>query len=182
MKNKFGLITLAAIMSSGLFVSTTTVTRAEQTDKITVDGRFGSKCFNYGGGSSGSKVGVCDISFYKLIATPEVFNKNDISITGYLISSFGDLVLFPSKSSYLGGKDVEGVKLGPPFKISNKILKAAKNGIYPIRVIGYFNAHYGGSRTSPPRLGLLSGIKDVAFSQRIPSGDETNMDGIKVVQ
>lgn len=138
----------------------------------TVDGRFGSKCMPW---IQDSKRSLCSISFYKLIAKPEAYQNKLISASSYLINMFGYYVLFPSKNSYESGVDVEGVELLNDKAIPLKLRKESVDGVFPVRVVGVFDAKFGGSGDSPLQLlGAFKQVEVVKYAPRINSGESNN--------
>jgi hypothetical protein len=92
------------------------------------------------------------VSFYRLIAEPEKYDGRLVMIVGYLVDLFGAPVLFPNFSSFDSGSDVEGIELvGARF--SPEILAAKKKGVWPVYVVGIFDAKSTLSQFY--RLGLM---------------------------
>lgn len=104
----------------------------------TPDGRFGTSCYtfnNFGGKE------VCEVPFVRLLTTPEKYDGKIIRVTGYLINVHGSPVLFANKSSFDSGVDMEGLAL-KEVKIPQKIKRKINSGIWPVYIVGKFNAKY----------------------------------------
>jgi len=108
----------------------------------TPDGRFGTSCYVISGIS---KEELCEVPFARLLATPERYDGKIVRVTGYLIniksSPYGSLMLFANKSSFDSGAEIEGIILRDG-KIPKKMEKKINSGVWPVYVIGRFNAKY----------------------------------------
>ena len=112
----------------------------------TPDGRFGTACY----GAPTEE--VCQASFYRLIARPDAYDGRVILVIGYLIYVFGEPTLFANRESYDSGVDVEGIRIFgdlPP-----KIDHQAQTGVWPVAVIGTFDAKEMGAAI--PKLGAIT--------------------------
>lgn len=131
--------------------------------KTTFDGRFGTQCTSWAKNPSKQ---LCTISFYKLISSPEKYHGRLINITGFLVDVFGRPVLFPSKSSYEGDIQIEGVELAGELNLDPVVKAHLSSGLFPVTVTGVFDAKYVGPDV--PRLGELHDIVSVKYAPRIP--------------
>lgn len=122
----------------------------------------------------------CDVSFVQLLANPQAYDQRRVYVIGYLVSDFGDLFLYPDKNSYEGGKDVESLALVRPFRLSKAVLKGVGRGMYPVAVLGRFEARAALPGAVVPRLGAISGVVKIVPVPRIPSGAKLDMHGIEV--
>lgn len=132
--------------------------------KPTPDGRFNTECHRWG---KDPERRLCDVSFIRLLATPERYDTKLISVRGYLAEVFGTPVLFQSTSSYHLGSEIEGIEIyGSPL-ISGEIGEyLSRDGVVPVLVVGTFDAKYVGGKL--PRLGALKEVEHVMLSRRIP--------------
>jgi hypothetical protein len=93
-------------------------------------------------------------------------------LTGYLISVFGRPVIFPSKESYESGVEVEGIRLfNATFPV--EIEKRMKTGVWPVMVIGKFDAKFLGETGA--RLGAITNTQSVMMAY--PGGVRPNGSG-----
>lgn len=118
----------------------------------TVDGRFNTGCMP----PPGQKIGLCIISFYKLISNPEYYDGKMVEITGFVVSAFGSYVIFPSADSYRANIDSEGIELQGHLNFGEGFAGNIKSGL-TIRLSGVFDAHYQGGGIV--RLGALKKVR-----------------------
>jgi hypothetical protein len=90
-----------------------------------------------------------------------------ISITGFLVSDFGELVMFPSKETYLAAAEIEGLELFTDSDLPEEIDLSIVQGAFPVYVIGVFDAKYAGG--SIARFGALREIKSLVKVKRLRS-------------
>ena len=142
-------------IASLVFVFTLSTASASQ--QRTPDGRFGTECYENAGRIYSKE--LCQVSFYRLLAKPEMYDGRVILVIGYLIDVYGDHVLFANRESYDSGVEVEGIRLigGKMEQDIEKIENHEKNGAWPVFVIGTFDAKYSGAQL--PRLGALKDIQ-----------------------
>lgn len=131
--------------------------------KTTFDGRFGTPCTSWAKNPSKQ---ICTISFYKLISSPEKYQSEVINITGFLVNVFGRPVLFPSRNSYDGDIQIEGIELVGKLSLSQVVKAHLSSGLFPVTVTGTFDAKYVGPDV--PRLGALHDIASIKYAPRIP--------------
>lgn len=118
----------------------------------TVDGRFNTECIP----PPGEREGLCLVSFYRLIANPESYDGKKVQLTGFLVYTFGNYVIFPSRDSYKANIPSEGIEFQGKIKFDRGFSKNVKSGYFPIRVSGVFDAHYQG-----PGLVRLGALREV---------------------
>lgn len=134
-----------------------------QTEALrTVDGRFGTKCRLW---EKGFAEEICIVSFVKLIANPERYDGRLVLTTGFIINSFGTPILYMNEASYNGDLSVEGIELIGQLNIVDGIESQLDIGIFPVTVVGHFDAHYEGFNID--RLGALRDISHIIYSPRI---------------
>ncbi|HEY8942153.1 MAG TPA: hypothetical protein VIM59_18295 [Cellvibrio sp.] len=121
----------------------------------TPDGRFGTSCYSIS--SFGGE--VCEAPFARLLATPERYDEKVIRVTGFMINVYGSPVLYVNKSSFESGADIEGIIL-ESGKIPKKMQKKINSGIWPVYVVGRFNAKYDND-DKIYRLGRIEGIVSI---------------------
>lgn len=129
----------------------------------TPDGRFNSRCMSWGNEVSRE---FCTVSFYRLLATPEKYHDRLIAVTGYLIKLFNRPVLFVNRNSYEADADYEGIVL-IDAKIPDEIKSKMNEGVWPVVVVGVFDAKYTGAQVH--RLGALRDIQNIALVEKYPS-------------
>lgn len=155
----------AAICLSAFFLCGSSLVLAQTAgSRRTVDGRFGTQCSKLPGGDP---TPVCTISFYRLIALPERYDGKRIQITGFLVAGFDGIFLYPNKPSYDADVEGESVKFCSSFELPKDISDRLDVGVFPVSVIGTFDAHYGGDASTNPRLGCLREIFRAAYLPRI---------------
>lgn len=135
---------------------------AKDAAKATFDGRFNSKCYGHTLGVSGE---VCDVSFYRLLAFPEKYNNKYVRVTGFLVNVFGRTILFLDKSRFDADMQIEGIELKGKFDIEKDLLEKLDVGVFPVVVVGLFDATYEGPDVK--RLGAISDIKSVSLVEKI---------------
>jgi hypothetical protein len=128
----------------------------------TPDGRFETHC-RYASPGTGGPEELCEVSFYKLIATPEKFDGRRVALRAFLIDLNGEPTLFPSRESYDSGADVEGITL-IGATLPPEVEASIKTGVWPVIVIGTFDARFMGHRS--PRLGSVNVIR-IAVGPRV---------------
>jgi hypothetical protein len=165
MKLRVQPVLIAAALFCGLHVAHAlpAISVSDLPEK-TPDGRFTSRCIAWGNDSNRE---FCKVSFYRLIATPEKYHGRLIGVVGFMITLFGEPVLFVNHDSYWANLDYEGVTL-IGADIPNKLKAKIKNGVRPILVVGVFDANYIG--TQIPRLGALRDIQIVTLLEHLPTG------------
>ena len=132
----------------------------------TPDGRFDSRCMSWGNDVTRE---FCTVSFYRLLAAPEKYHDRLIGVTGYLIKLYNRPVLFVNRSSYEAEADYEGIAL-IDAKIPDEIKDKINDGVWPVLVIGVFDAKYTGIKIH--RLGALRDIQNIALIEPSPSVTE----------
>lgn len=133
---------------------------AQDIPKKSFDGRFGSRCFILDV-RSGKE--VCVIPFQRILATPERYHRKVISLTGFLVNSFGRAVLFPDSESYRSDMQLEGIELIGVFSLDKSVKAGMDKGVFPVTVVGVFDATYQGADIF--RLGAMREISSVASYQ-----------------
>ncbi|WP_153022947.1 hypothetical protein [Rhodanobacter thiooxydans] len=152
---KYSCILLTFFLSVDIF--------AQDIPKVSFDGRFGSQCIAF---SRNSKEGVCIAPFQRVLVNPEKYNHKLISLTGFLVNSFGRPVLFPSSESYKSDMQFEGIELMGKLPLDKKVMDGMDKGVFPIRVVGIFDATYQGADVF--RLGAIKNISSITLHQIIP--------------
>lgn len=122
----------------------------------------------------------CHVSWYRLLANPAAYRGRIVGVTGYLVSDFGDLILYPDKASYQRGNEDDGLILQRPFSISKRIVDKAAHGAFPVYVLGRLGSPIEGNVHVIPRVGSLYEIHKILDTPRIPSGTPLEMDGIHI--
>lgn len=125
---------------------------------------------------------MCDVSWYQLLAKPDAYEGKIVSVQGYLVSDFGDLLLYPDEASYRGGKETESLLLARPFHIPAAVIDqlGVGKGVYPVTVLGRFATVPRDPRLEIRRGGELREIKKILFMPKVPSGTPLDMHGISV--
>jgi len=82
-------------------------------------------------------VAVCEISFYKLLATPEKYDKKYIAVIGYMAISNGRLAVYPTEMSYKLSIEQDSFSIKTPMK-ERQSLAGDLNRHY-VRIVGLFN-------------------------------------------
>lgn len=100
-------------------------------------------------------VAVCQISFYKLLATPEKYEKKYIAVVGYVAISNGRLAVYPTELSYKLSIEQDSFSIMTPMKEREKL--ASNLNRHYVRVVGLFNYQIIGDR---PGIGFISRIVD----------------------
>jgi hypothetical protein len=127
-----------------------------------------------------SVLASCGVSWYRLQANSSAYRGRIVGLTGYLISDFGDLVLYPDKANYEGGNELDSIVLERPFTISREIVDKVASGVYPVFVLGRFGPPVQGDAHAVPRAGRLYEIHKIMITSRVPSGSPLNTDGIRI--
>ena len=122
----------------------------------TPDGRFGTQCYPWGANPS---KGLCRVSFYRLIATPERYHNKPVAVTGYLRKVYGYPVLFPTESSFRASALSEGIAL-LDASLPAEIQRNLESGVFPVMVVGTFDAKYVGG-PALPLLGAFTNVHNV---------------------
>jgi hypothetical protein len=156
------LLSAAVVLTASAEVTAQRFT-VESVENRSPDGRFGTRCYPWSGDTSRD---LCEVSFYRLIATPERYDGQLIALTGFLISVFDDPTLFASRDAYTANVQVDGVFVDG--EIPRDMRSRLKNGVYPILVVGVFDAKYSGR--SLPALGALRKIERIAPAVPPPTG------------
>ncbi len=150
---------LAVIAGVGISLAPVVIVAQVQEEK-SPDGRFGMQCYEY----AGEGIELCVVPFYRLLATPERYHGRMVALTGFIKKEFGVPTMFPSKESYLSGVNVEGIEI-VDAKIPKEIQDELKNGVWPVYVIGVFDAKYQGGNIS--RLGALRNVRKIMKTRRV---------------
>jgi len=124
----------------------------------------------------------CEVSYYRLLAAPEVLEGHIVGLTGYLASDFGVLVLYPDAVAFQGRRHVESLVLEPPFSIPEDLLDEVRNteGVYPVFVYGRFRPEHDAPTLAPRRLGALHDIRKILAVPQVISREPLDMHGISV--
>lgn len=109
-------------------------------------------------------VAVCEISFYKLLATPKKYDKRYVSVVGYVAISNGRLAVYPTKLSYELSIEQDSFSIEIPMKEREK-LASSLNGHYA-RIVGLFNYQIIGDFN--PGIGYISKLIDAHLVSRRP--------------
>ena len=123
----------------------------------------------------------CEISWDRLQANPAAYRGKIVGLTGYLVSDFGDLILYPDMTHYESGSEVDSIILERPFAISREIVDKAASGAYPVFVLGRLGPAVAGDVHNVPRSGRLYDIRKILMTPRVPSGTSLNKDGIRIL-
>lgn len=124
---------------------------------------------------------TCYVSWYRLLANPVAYRGKIVWLTGYLVSDFGELILYPDKTSYEGGSETDSILLGRPYAVSEEMADKASSGIYPVIVMGRFTPDAGKIGFDRARAGSLYDIHKITRTQRVPSGEPLNRDGLRIL-
>lgn len=123
----------------------------------------------------------CEVSWYRLLSSPAAYNGKIVGITGYLVSDFGNLILYPDKAAYASGSDASSVILGRPLAIPRNIAdKAAADGCM-VYVLGRFTSEGGIAGFNTPRAGGLYEIHKIISMRRVPSDEPLDVQGIRIL-
>ena len=133
---------------------------ADELPARTPDGRLGTKCYAWTGGGPAQE--MCRVSFYRLIADPKQYDGTLVAVVGYLTDLFGTPALFATKESADAMIYADGVSLINP-SIPSDLWKQVEQsgGVWPVSVVGIFDAKYLGH---PETGGGLHDIKIVKFA------------------
>lgn len=101
-------------------------------------------------------VAVCEISFYKLLATPERYSNKYIAVTGFVAISNGRLAIYPTERSYKLSIEQDSFSIEIPMK--ERVALAHDLGNHYARVVGLF--HYRIIDDYRPGIGYISKLVD----------------------
>jgi len=124
---------------------------------------------------------ACYVSWYRLLAHPEAYRDKVVWITGYLVSDFGELILYPNKADYEATSEVDSVLLVRPFAIPKDVADKLASDAYPVTVMGRFNPDAPVAGFDIPRAGSLYDIHKIVSSPRVVSDEPLNMTGIRIL-
>lgn len=99
---------------------------------------------------------VCEISFYKLLATPKKYDKKYIAVIGYMAISNGRLAVYPTETSYRLSVEQDSFSIRTPMKKRQKLADHL-NRRY-VRIVGLFN--YQIIDDWHPGIGYISELVD----------------------
>jgi hypothetical protein len=101
-------------------------------------------------------IAACEISFYKLLATPKKYDKKYIAVTGYVAISNGRLAVYPTELSYRLSIEQDSFSI----KISMKKREALAKDFnrHYVRIVGLFNYEIVGDYK--PGIGFISKLVD----------------------
>jgi len=98
---------------------------------------------------------VCEISFYKLLATPKKYNNKYIAVTGYVAISDGRLAVYPTEMSYKFSIEQDSFSIQIPMKERESLAKNVNR--HYVRIVGLFHYQIVGDR---PGIGYISKLVD----------------------
>lgn len=101
-------------------------------------------------------VAVCEISFYKLLATPKKYNNKYIAVIGYVAISNGRLAVYPTEMSYKLSIEQDSFAIKTPMK-ERETLANNLNRHYA-RIVGLFR--YQIIDDYRPGIGYISKLID----------------------
>jgi len=130
------------------------VTQGGPLENGSPDGRFGTPCTSWV--PYGRE--MCQVSIYRLIATPERYDGKFVDIKGYLIDVGGGPMIFPSPDRLDVGVPGEAIEI--VGKLPPEVEAEVRNGIWPVFAVGTFDAKYPGS--IGPVLGALRDVERIA--------------------
>lgn len=81
-------------------------------------------------------VAVCEISFYKLLATPEKYSGKYIAVIGYMAISNGRLAVYPNENSYKLAIEQDSFSIKIPMR--ERQVLANKFSRHYVRIVGLF--------------------------------------------
>jgi len=154
MKRQVSMIACASLL---MLLGEAFGTEFAERPKTSPDGRFHTRCYQPAGAPAGTE--ECEVSFYRLLASPETYHRRRIKVTGYLAQVFDHLVLFPSQASFEQGIDIEGLEIIDTRRVPAELRATARKGRAAVAVFGTFDANYVGMGQS--RLGAM---RDVTFA------------------
>lgn len=125
---------------------------------------------------------TCYVSWYRLLANPEAYRGKVVWLTGYLVSDFGELILYPDRTNYEGGGEAASILLQRPYDVSEDLVDQASSGIYPVVVMGRFSPVVEKIGFDRSRAGGLYDIHKISRTQRVPSGEPFNRRGVRILQ
>ena len=156
------LLLAICFFSISLFSASTPSSEGVESSLRTPDGRFDTKCYSW---ANDSRREFCEVSFYRLLATPEKYHGRLVGVVGFLVIVFGKPVLFANREAYEAGANYEGLVLVNP-KLPAKIAREIRIGISHVVVVGVLDAKDIGDRI--PRLGSLKDVENIAVMDRLP--------------
>lgn len=101
-------------------------------------------------------IAACEISFYKLLATPRKYDKKYIAVTGYVAISNGRLAVYSTELSYKLSIEQDSFSIAVPMK-EREVLAKDLNRHYA-RIVGLFN--YEIVDDYKPGIGYISKLID----------------------
>ncbi len=122
--------------------------------EATPDGRFGTACRLWGGGTNET---LCVVPFVRLLAAPERFQKKLIEVTGILGSEEGRPTLYATRESYSADAPLEGLRIDGD--LSSDIAGQLHRGVC-VTVVGVFDGTYFGHGGN--NLGILRDVRNIA--------------------
>lgn len=121
----------------------------------------------------------CEVSWYALLANPKAYRGRIVGVTGYLVSAFGNLILYPDKANYESGSETASLLLERPFSIPRDLASQVTAGGRTVYVLARFTTKAEVVGFNTPRAGGLYEIHKIINSQRTLSSEPLNMDGIR---
>jgi hypothetical protein len=103
---------------------------------------------------------VCQVSIYRLIATPERYDGKFVDIIGYVIDLGGGPMMFPSSDRVDIGLPREGIQI--IGKLPPELEAEIHKGVGPVIAAGTFDAKFQGYV-----LPVLEALRDVEDIGRI---------------
>lgn len=126
-------------------------------------------------------VSSCEVSWYRLLANPAAYRGKIVGLTGYLVSDFGNLILYPDKANYESGSETASILLERPLSIPRNIADKVSASGYPVFILGRFTTKAEIAGFNTPRAGGLYDIHKIISTSRTPSDEPLIMDGIHVL-
>lgn len=127
------------------------------------------------------QVSTCYVSWYRLLANPEAYRGRIVWITGYLVSDFGELILYPDKADYEAASEVDSIILVRPYAIPKNIADKLATDVYPVTVMGRFSPEARSAGFGIPRAGSLREIRKIVSTPRVNSDERLNMQGVRIL-
>lgn len=103
-------------------------------------------------------VAVCEISFYKLLATPKKYDRKYISIVGYVAISNGRLAVYPTRLSYELSIEQDSFSIRTPAEEREDLAKNLNR--HYARIAGLFHYQIEEIPDFNPGIGYISKIVD----------------------
>lgn len=75
--------------------------------------------------------------------------------------------MFPSKETYLAAAEIEGLELFVESELPEEIDLAVVEGVFPVYVIGVFDAKYAGGNIT--RFGAIREVRSLVKVKRLRS-------------